>query len=156
METGIDYKVSGLDSDIERLLVKLEPRYPALKVMEEIAGKHLTPFKIYAGKTLTGIILCRRMRDYNSKEIVIIDHAISEDNLTIAFSDILSKSLFIWANAIGFDFIHQHADRPSLARMLQSDYGDAQEWIFKKDLKLWAKAHHPQAQVKPQQATPLT
>jgi hypothetical protein len=153
METSIDYRVSGLDKDIERLLLKLEPRYPADMVSLEIAGKFLTPFKIYVAEKLQGIILCRRMRDYEKKEIIIIDHVVSEDYTETNFSEILARSLFIWANALGFDYVHQHADRPALARMLEVEYGQPSEWIFKKDLKSWAKAQVHQVQAKQPQAT---
>ncbi len=152
METSIDYKPCGLDRDIERLLFKLGDRYPVEKVMEEIAGDFLTPFKVFVQNKLCGIILCRRMRNYDKQEIIIIDHVIAEDKLDESFSDILSRSLFIWAHGIGFHHIHQHADRPALARMLQADYGVCQEWIYKKDLKLWAKDRQAQVAVKPQQA----
>lgn len=152
MEARIDYKKSLIDADIERLVLKLEPQYPHIKVLEELAAGFATPFKVLVDDALQGVLICRRVRNYNSDEILVIDHAIAEDNIDLAFSETLAHSLFSWGKVLGFHQVHQHADRPALARMLEAHYGKCDEWIFKKDLRTWEKEAQALKQARPQQA----
>lgn len=148
----IEFLKSQIDDDVKRLLLFLGPDYPLETVCLEIKQGHAAAVKVILNGSLIGLLILKTQKTYDDKKILLIHHGIAEANCRDNFSKMLSTHIFAYAYQMGFDLVHQHAEGEPLRRLFEKYYGNPQEYIFKKDLNQWAKAHPALAQARQQQA----
>lgn len=142
----IEYRKSNLDDVSIRLLGKLgQDKFPLESVKQMIQNKRATVIKVFYDEKLYGILVVRGINLHCGELCMVIDHAIAEDNIEIHFGSILAESLFNWVanekfKGHYFKHIHQHAHNPALKRILETHYGEAKEFIFKKDVREFKNA----------------
>lgn len=142
-----EYRKSGLDSHVLRLLKKLEPDFPNAGIIKDFEQNWNHIVKVFFKDECYGILVLRFVRYHSGEYVMVVDHAIAEDELNISFSSILGETLFTWAESLGFDMISQHAHRAGLCKMLEKYYGSPSEIVYKKRLKC-QKANHQVQQAK--------
>ena len=135
----IKYARVGIDEQVLRLLKKLEPDFPAQSVVLDVENNFVSVVKVLYDEKVYGVLVIRGEMTHKKELKLVIDHAIAEEELSVAFSSILAESLFDFAKEQGFAIIEQRAHKPGLARMLKTHYGEPKEWIFKKELSTWEK-----------------
>lgn len=137
----IEYKKGPIDQEAIELLGKLEQdKFPVNSVLEMIVHKRASLIRVYCDEKLYGILVVRGVILHCGDLCMVIDHAIAEDGIETHFGSILAESLFAFVaqekfNGQNFKHVHQHAHNQGLKRMLERHYGQASEFIFKKDVR---------------------
>lgn len=142
-----EYKNSGLDIQVLRLLKKLEPDFPSAGIIKDFEQKWNHIVKVFFKDEVYGILVLRFVRYHSGEYVMVVDHAIAEEGIEQSFSSILGETLFAWAESLGFDMISQHAHRAGLCKILEKYYGFPSEIVYKKRLKC-QKANHQVQQAK--------
>lgn len=131
---SIEYKKSGLDETVLRLLAKLEPDFPVRSLVKDIENEHITVNKVFYDGKLYGILVLRGIINRKGAAVLVIDHAVAEDHVAIHFGNIIAESIQQTAKKHGFLKVRQHAHKLGLVRMLEKFYGSPREWVFEIDV----------------------
>ncbi len=147
---------AGIDQDVIRLLRKLGKEYPIASLLLDMENKHITPLKVFENGFFVGILVTRAVRNRRGLTELVCNHVIAEDNIDVAFSDILGRTLPQEAAKSGFDILRIHTGRAGISKMLIKWGGEVKEYIFEKDLTQWkiqeiAKHHQHSKQAHPPQ-----
>lgn len=153
MIEGIEYIKSNVITEEDLLLLnKLEQHlFPINSVVLSINKKFSTLVRVYYDQKLYGILVVRGVFLHTGDLCLVIDHAVAREGIEIHFSSILAQSLFEFVanqkfNGHYFKCIHQHAHNKGLKKMLERHYGDASEFIFKKDVREFKNENRPNRQ----------
>lgn len=133
----IEYKKSGLDEDVLRLLNKLEARFPVKSLLLDIENKLLTVNKVFYDGKLYGILVLRMVTTRLAQVELVVNHAIAEDNIEIHFSNILGNSLADHAFSHGFDSLRIHTGNDGRAKMAQRWMGEPTEFVYTITKEIW-------------------
>lgn len=140
-----EYRRTGLDDQVLRLLKKLEPDFPVSGIIQDFEQSWTHFVKVVFKDEVYGLLVLRFVKYHSGEHVMVVDHAIAEEGIEESFSSILGETLFAWAGSLNFDIISQHAHRAGLCKMLEKHYGFPSEIVYKKRLKECPKAN-PQAQ----------
>lgn len=145
-----EYRRTGLDEQVLRLLKKLEPDFPNGGIIKDFENNWTHIVKVIFKEDVYGILVLRFVRYHSGEFVMVVDHAVAEDGIEQSFSSILGETLFVWAESLGFDIISQHAHKAGLCKILEKFYGFPSEIVYKKRLKCQKVNHQVQQAKLPQ------
>lgn len=128
-------RVDAIDDQVLDLLKKLEPENPAASILRDHTNGYCSIIKVFLAAKCYGLLVCRAERTHKNELVLVICHAIANNDIGISFSKILGDSLHDFARDMKFDIVRHHADSGGLCRLLDQYYDEVQEIVYIKRLK---------------------